>query len=117
MTNISENTAELQVNEELKPFQIRRQELKALSKALKPLVEVGAFETVNQAIVDSYTNSENSIFKTFHQWKKDGKKIIKGSKAFCVWGKPREKEQEDETETDEFRFWPVAYLFSNAQVI
>jgi hypothetical protein len=59
----------------------------------------------------------HSEFKTFHQWKALGKSILKGSKAFTLWGSPKEINHPDpEVEDDEFKYWPLCYLFSDKQV-
>lgn len=62
-------------------------------------------------------------FKTFKQWKNEGYTIKKGSKAFVLWGQPRElsnpgkEEQAEDPESGEDEtFFPVCYLFSDKQV-
>ena len=63
-------------------------------------------------------------FNTFAQWKELGYTILKGSKAFVIWGQPRTgNENKEETDTkrgegedDEYSFFPVCYLFSDKQV-
>ena len=99
-----------------------RAKLKALSAGVQALVKSGAVESVNSFLVNQYKDQTGaSEFKTFNQWKETGKKIIKGSTAFLVWGKPRDYqiEKTEETTTDEDKkmsFFPVCYLFSNLQV-
>jgi len=34
-------------------------------------------------------DGKHTTFKTFQQWKEEGKFIIRGSKAFTVWGSPK----------------------------
>ena len=110
MTKIKEKAEETQ-ERKINP---KREKLKKLSQQVKPLVQDGEFNSVNEALIDLYEDGENTEFHTFHDWKKKGKKILKGSVAFLIWGKPRKVEQaEDE---DEYKYWPVCYLFSNAQV-
>lgn len=92
----------------------KREKLKQLSQQVKPAVLEGEFETVNEALIDLYEDNENQEFHTFHDWKKQGKKILKGSAAFVIWGKPRKVAQAEDD--DEYKYWPVCYLFSNAQV-
>lgn len=103
----------------------KRQQLKSMSKAVKPLLEMGEFETVNEALIASYKSNDPEIeeFKTFADWKKEGKKIVKGSTAFLIWGKKRKSKQEEEApeetteETKEnYSYFPVCYLFANTQV-
>ncbi len=101
----------------------RREQLRAMSKTVAPLVEEGAFDTINDAIITTiYKDGEHSEFNTFHQWKDKGYKVKKGSTAFAVWGRPKKKQDAEqgkpvnEDEEDKLKFWPMAYLFSNAQV-
>ncbi len=44
--------------------------------------------------------------------------INKGSKAFIIWGQPRKAEQapEGNEEPEEYKYWPICYLFANTQV-
>lgn len=96
-------------------YQAKREELKALSKTVKPLVDEGIFESVNAAIVAHYKSETGAEeFNTFGQWRKADKSVQKGQKAVLVWGKPRQTEQD--SEEDNYKFWPVCYLFSNLQV-
>ena len=105
--------------EELKE---KRNRLIALSQAAKALVEAGEFDRVNEAITEGIYKEENpeiEEFKTFGQWKQEGKIIKKGSKGYLVWGQPRKVEQtpEGSEEPQEYKFWPVCSLFSNLQVM
>jgi hypothetical protein len=95
-----------------------RESLKEISIAVKPLVKAGAFDTVNQAVIETvYKNDENLTFKKFNEWLNDGKRVKKGSKGFPVWARPREmKKEEHPNIEDDFSFYPICYLFSNAQV-
>jgi len=95
-----------------------RQQLKELSQVVKPMVKVGAFDTVNQAIIETaYKKDEHQIFKKFNQWLNEGKRVKKGEKGFPVWARPREmKKEEHPNIDDDFSFFPICYLFSNAQV-
>ena len=81
--------------------------------------------SINEILVhEFYTDSENTEFNTFHQWKIKGMNIIKGSKAFLVWGKKRDakeqqeqpKQEQQQDEESNYKFFPVCYLFSNKQV-
>jgi len=77
---------------------------------------------VNDIIVNFiHKKGEHQEFKTFKGWLKDGKAVKKGEHAFLVWGRPKavqEQEQGKKTEgeTDEDKFFPVSFIFSNAQV-
>lgn len=98
----------------------KRKALIALSNLVRPLVQEGEFDTVNEAIKEQYMeeNPEIEEFKTFNQWKQEGATVRKGQKAFLVWGQPRKVEQvpEGSDEPEEFKYWPVCYLFGNTQV-
>lgn len=98
-------------------YQENRTKLKELSKMVKPLVEGGEYPTVNEAIKEAVIMEENPEIKqlnTFDQWKKKGFSVKKGEKAFLLWGRPRTVPQGEEN--DEFKFWPLCYIFSNLQV-
>lgn len=99
-------------------FLAKRKELIALSKAVKLLVKEGQFDSVNEGLLEIYSDGEETEFNTFHQWKEKGYSIMKGSKAFLVWGKPRQVAvAEPQTpEEEEYKYWPVCYLFSENQV-
>ena len=97
----------------LTPQQERREQLKKFSAEVKPLVEDGTFKTINGAIIAKFLrNEENQTFKSFDEWKSEGMKVKKGSKAFYIWGKPTEVK----TETESFEYFPIRFIFSNAQV-
>jgi hypothetical protein len=108
--------------EDTKKYQPRiheaREILKGLSRAVKPLVKQGAYDTVNEAVIDTaYKNNGHEVFKKFSEWKQEGRKIKKGSKGFPVWARPKDMKKEDHPDLeDEFSFFPICYLFSNAQV-
>ena len=71
-----------------------------------------------------YKSREHRTFNSFMGWKQHGKKVKKGEKAFLLWSKPKHitKEQaqqevtEENKQEDEYKFYGIAYLFSNAQV-
>lgn len=95
-----------------------RQQLKAISQTLKPLVKAGQFTNLNEALIQvAYKNETHQEFKTFNQWKKDGYTILKGSKAFPVWAQPvKSTKPKEGASPEDYEFFPVCYLFSNAQV-
>lgn len=100
-------------------IQERRQELKRISAIAKELVKSGEVPTVNAGIIATYTDETHREFKTLQKWNQEGFKVKRGEKAFLVWGKPKQKQQAEENATpseDETNFFPIAYLFSNAQV-
>jgi len=105
----------------MKKVNERREELKALSQTVKPLVKEGAYDSVNEALIECYyRDADNKVFHTFNHWIENGFKIKKGSRAFAIWGSPRplkkiepSQAREEEKEED---FFPICFLFSNAQV-
>ncbi len=100
---------------------LKRKELIALSQNIRLMVKEGIYNTVNEGLHEFYQEENPDIeeFNTFNQWKEQGYTINKGSKAFLFWGQPRKYEQtpEGSTEPEEFKYFPLAYLFSNLQVV
>lgn len=99
----------------------KRDLLKQLSSTAKMMLELNpdAGENVNDVILNKmYKGEEHQEFNTFKGWKEKGFKVVKGSKAFFIWSKPRkvEKKKEGTDEKDEFKMFGIAHLFSNAQV-
>ncbi len=98
-----------------------RKTLIALSQVIRLAVKDGIYDTVNEGLRETYEegNEEISEFNTFNQWKAQGYTIKKGSKAFLFWGQPRKVSQvpEGSTEPEEFKYWPICYLFADTQVI
>jgi len=94
----------------------KRAALIALSNALKPLVKMGEFECVNDAIVDSYKTLTAREFETYNGWLDRGFKVRKGSKGKPVWGKPKQSRKTAQVEGDEYKYFPMAFLFSNEDV-
>ncbi|WP_417237197.1 MULTISPECIES: hypothetical protein [Flavobacteriaceae] len=94
--------------------------LRSLSKSAKMVIEAEQEDRrVNEVLMDWYTNDIHNEFHNFWEWKKLGFKVKKGERAFFVWGKKRkvtEKAENSNEEDKEFKFYPIAYLFSNAQV-
>lgn len=103
-----------------KTIQEKREILKGLSKPLQLLVKEGAIESVNEGLKDIYAQSGHTYLKTLKQWNKEGKRIVKGSHALCLWGAPKQidKQQEDtqNEENDPADFYPICFVFSNLQV-
>lgn len=98
----------------------KRKTLIALSQSIRLMVKEGIFETVNEGLREMYEeeNPDISEFNTFKQWKEQGYTIKKGSKAYLFWGQPRTVSQVPEggEEPEEFKYWPLCYLFSDEQV-
>lgn len=79
---------------------------------------MGKYATINDAIIAMYQTDEHREFHTYKQWKEKGYQVRKGETAFLVWARPLEAqaEQEQPTEEGKGKFFPVCFLFSNAQV-
>lgn len=105
-----------------RPIDEARERLKLLSLEVKDLVEDGTFFTINDAIVETlYKSDEHRIFKSYRQWKKEGHQVRKGEKAFLLWARPKEIQKPIAEATAEdlenmMKYFPIAYLFSNAQI-
>ncbi len=103
-------------------IQAIRAELKLKSEAVAPLVKLGQYENINEGIIEMfYRNTENREFNTYNGWKEAGYQVKKGSKAFHIWSRPldvleKEKNPEAVTDEEQGRYFPVAFIFSNAQV-
>jgi hypothetical protein len=100
-------------------YKEKRSELIAISQPLRLLVKEGVYSTVNEGLREMYEEQYPGIveFNTFNQWKQKGCTILKGSQAFLFWGQPREYSQAaDNGEPEEYKYFPMAYLFSNEQV-
>ena len=121
--NKTQQKEEKQAKEKKRPIDIARENLKLLSLEVKDLVEDGTFFTINDAIMETlYKDETHKEFKSYRQWKKEGYQVKKGEKAFLLWAKPKQiqKPIADGTAKEELeemlKFFPIAYLFSNAQV-
>ena len=108
--------AAITMNEAMKA---KRQTLAQLSRSVKAQIESGEIEaaTINEGLIEIYSEGQELEYNTFKQWKEKGFSIKKGSHAHLVWGKPRQVPVVDsDKENDEFKYWPVCYLFSENQV-
>lgn len=111
----------------------RREELRALSAAIRPLVKAGMYESVNAGLVAHYTAETGATeWHTFHDWKSAGRPVKKGETGFPIWGTPRRIENatgavgdlaavmvatgQVKPEDLAPEFFPVAYLFNEKQV-
>ncbi len=117
------DSSKTNTQEKKRPIDIARENLKLISLEVKDLVEDGTFFTINDAIMETlYKDDIHREFKSFRQWKKEGYHINKGKKAFLLWAKPKQiqkpiEEGQNEEDIDEMlKYFPIAYLFSNAQV-
>lgn len=110
----------------------RRAELVALSIELRPLVKMGAFDTVNKAVLAHYAKLTGATeWRTFKGWIDAGRPVRKGETGFPIWGKPRRCKPPEGAaiggdlaaiaalngiEPEGPEFFPVAYLFHAGQV-
>lgn len=105
--------------------QAKKKALIAISKIAKEIqaMEEDEPRNINSILIeDFYSKGEHKTFNTFQEWIKQGKRVKKGEKAFLVWGRKRKSNQDAPTaepqteEEKKFSFYPLCYLFSNAQV-
>lgn len=99
----------------------KRIQLIDLSKSLSALKKIGAIETVNEGLINIYTNPIHQYFKSYKQWQAEGLQVKKGEKAFLLWGCPKKinkkpQEQPQQENESKLNFYPIAFVFSNAQV-
>ena len=105
-----------------RPIDEARERLKLLSLEVKDLVDDETFYTINDAIVETlYKDETHREFKSYRQWKKEGYQVKKGEKAFLLWARPKQiqkpiEEAKPEDLEEMIKYFPIAYLFSNAQV-
>lgn len=104
-------------------IQEKRDILKQLSKPLQELTKCEAIESVNEGLKAIYREDGHTILKTLRQWNQEGKRVKKGEHALCLWGKPKQREQESDNSTtgedkedSENSFFPICYVFSNQQI-
>jgi len=87
---------------------------------LRGLVRDGKCKTINDGLLHLYKtdNPDIQTFRTYNGWKREGCQVKKGSKAFLIWGTPRTatNQEAEENQEDEFKFFPIAYLFADTQV-
>lgn len=104
-----------------KAKEIRDGEVKrAIEKGKELEAMAWASRTLNSIIVEAfYKKDGHKEFKTFNEWKDEGRKIMRGSKGFVVWGRPvgaQKAEKGEEPEEEENKYFPISHLFSNLQV-
>jgi hypothetical protein len=97
----------------------KRQALKDLSKAVMHYVEEEQAATVNEALAIHYAMQGHIELKSYRQWKKEGFQVRRGEKALLMWGEPvkaTNQEKQSQADKEEFKFFPLAYVFSQKQV-
>lgn len=77
--------------------------------------------SVNEALKAVYAAQGHFEFDTYQGWKQKGKQVKKGEKALLFWGKPikgedKEKPLQNGDGFKKYKFFPLAYLFSQKQV-
>ncbi len=97
----------------------KRNALKELSKAASTLMLEGKAASINDGLALIYNIQGHTEIKSFRSWFKDGFVVKKGEKALLLWGEPlkvvkQEKQKDDEK--DDYKFFPLAFVFSNLQV-
>lgn len=103
-------------------YKENRQKLIELSIKAREIREDEGLEdsTINEIIrLYFYTDDTHQVFNTFWEWKDKGYKVKKGEKAFLFWGSKRKNKQDDQAQSQEeetYSFFPLCYVFSNAQV-
>lgn len=94
----------------------KRNQLKALSQNFKTLVKAGEIDSINNGLITYYAQQGHTHLNSYRKWQALGFQVKKGSKALLLWGEPKIRKQEEQTEESESSFFPVAYVFSNLQV-
>lgn len=92
-----------------------------LSEAIKIKGLHDELGSVNNALKAVYAEQGHFEFDSYQGWKEKGKQVIKGEKALLFWGRPRKGEDKEKPLTDgesfkSYKFFPLAYLFSQKQV-
>ncbi|MDN3665624.1 ArdC-like ssDNA-binding domain-containing protein [Algibacter miyuki] len=97
----------------------KKELLKALSQKAKAVQQLeDEPRNINSILIEMYTNEIHQEFKTFKGWIKENKRVKKGEKGFFVWSKKLKgtEKKEGAEEDKDFKFFGIAYIFSNAQV-
>jgi hypothetical protein len=81
--------------------------------------------TKNEVLIEFYESCGFHDFKTYRQWKQEGKQVKRGEKAFLVWARPLHSLQKEEAQDkgkpepeaeDGPDYFPICYLFAASQV-
>lgn len=100
-------------------------EYKAESAKSEEMALYWSTRTINEMLMlRLYNKEQNKEFKTFWQWKKEGKTIKKGSKSVTVWGQPTQAQKKQAAEIakmeeniEKYEFFPICYLFSSDDIV
>lgn len=113
---------QMEASTKMAKYKENRQKLIQLSIKAREIREDECLEdsTINEIIrLFFYTDETHQTFNTFWEWKDKGYKVKKGEKAFLFWGSKRKNKQDDQAQSQEeesYSFFPLCYVFSNAQV-
>jgi hypothetical protein len=99
----------------------KREALKERSQIAKMMVKTmpDEYSSINEALVAMYNDEGHTEIHSFRKWMEKGYIVRKGEKALLLWGEPKKalkQEKQSEGDKDEFKFWPLAYVFSQKQV-
>ena len=100
-------------------MKIKREELKGISRLIQQLVKAGRYSNVNEGLVEMYAQQGHIEIHSFKTWLSKGMVVRKGEKALLLWAEPRKAanlNKQSQDEKDEFKFFPLAYVFSDKQV-
>ena len=121
----------------LRPIDIKRAALIDLSVKARELKEEKILSSnnpaeaqyweeirINEIIAQWYKNQTGATtFNTFHQWVKLGYRINKGAKSVTLWAKKKTVKhtiepinKPSDVIDSEYKFYPIAFLFSDLQV-
>lgn len=97
----------------------KRESLKALSRVAAEMVKAGEAGSVNDGLLMIYQQQGHTEVHSFKKWWDMGYTVRRGEKALLLWGEPikaanQEKKKDDEK--DEYKFFPLAFVFSQLQV-
>lgn len=96
-----------------------KQHIELLKTQIQPGKADHALPKINEVLIALYQSECHATFKTFQQWKAEGKQVKKGAKAFVIWGKPvtrQDEASEDDAAKEQGSYFPIAHIFSNHQV-
>ena len=97
-------------------IQIKRAELREISKPLGELKINGNIKTINEGLKAIYGIQGHQELKTFEQWERLGMRVKRGQKALYLWGKKTSKTITEDGQEKEIMFFPLVALFSDLQV-
>jgi hypothetical protein len=99
-----------------------RDKLKMLSAPLRVLLKEGAIDSINAALAELYESQGHHNLKTLYSWNKEGRRVKKGEHALLLWARPKEitikkAKENGATEDELLNFFPICYVFSEAQTV